>query len=112
MVLVKEYARRFCLKEAMEQAGYRGSGRIFEAVRDIEEHADILRSAVTEGAADRRRERILAEYEKIAFAGEDDGIRTADKLKALEMYRALSETGRTATDASLVVNYDYGDDGE
>lgn len=96
----------------MDQAGYRGSGRIFEAVRDIEEHADILRSAVGESMTGRRRARILAEYERIAFAGEDEGIRTADKLKALEMYRAMSETDRSGAELPLVVNYDYGDDVE
>ncbi len=111
--LIAEYAKDFSISRAMDAAGYRGVGRIYEAVRDIEEHAHILRRYICGGAetdTDERRQRILREYERIAFAAEDEGIRISDKLRALDMYRALSypdeDTGQSGV---LVVNYDYGD---
>ena len=112
IILIEEYAKQFCLRRAMDKAGYRGQNRIYEAVRDIEEHADILRREISGGDSkacrDERRERILREYERIAFAGDDEGIRTADKLKALEQYRLLSDAG--PAEAPVVVSYDYGDE--
>lgn len=110
--LIKEYAVDFCLSRAMDAAGYSGAGRIYEAARDIEERALFLRATLALASDDAdRRERILREYERIAFAHDGDGVRTADKLKALEMYRALSEGNAADGGAGLVVKYDYGDEG-
>lgn len=109
--LVNEYAKNFCLRDAMCAAGYRGAGRIYEAVRDIEEHAHILRRVIGgggDGSREDRERRILREYERIAFAGDDEGIRISDKLKALEMYRILSG-GAASAESSVIINYDYGD---
>ena len=112
--LTEEYSKRFCLREAMDAAGYSGAGRIYEAVRDIEEHAHILRQALCcdmhSAHGDERLARIIGEYERIAFSRDDEGIRVADKLKALDMYRALTDAGSDAQNRSLVVNYDYGDE--
>lgn len=60
----------------------------------------------------REEERILREYEKIAFADTSDGeIKVSDKLRALEHYRALTDRMKGIGDSelSLVVNYDYGE---
>ena len=115
--LIYEYSKSFCLGEAMDAAGYRGRGRIYEAVRDIEKHAHILRREVVRSMRDphedERMARIIGEYERIAFSDDDEGIRVADKLKALDMYRLLTEPHtEPCTDGgngTLVVNYDYGD---
>ena len=63
--------------------------------------------------------RIMREYEKIAFAdaSKDGDVKIADKLRALEAYRAIVErraARAVAADgasgaAILTVNYDYGD---
>ena len=112
--LTREFAKSFCIFEAMDAAGYKGSGRIYDAVRDIEAHAHILRSEIICGNCDdpqndKRLQRIIGEYERIAFAGEADGIRTADKLKALDLYRVLSETESDTGGGNLIINYDYGE---
>ncbi len=115
--LISEYSKSFCLGEAMDAAGYRGRGRIYEAVRDIEMHAHILRREVAcsmrDPHEDERMARIIGEYERIAFSSDDEGIRVSDKLKALEMYRLLTQPHTEPCDKdegiSLVVNYDYGD---
>lgn len=57
-------------------------------------------------------ERILREYERIAFADASCGdVKIADRLRALEQYRAIAQ--RRFSDegggVSLTVNYDYGD---
>ena len=110
--LTEEYSKNFCLGEAMDAAGYRGCGRIYEAVRDIELHAHILRREIAKSICafheDERLARIIGEYERIAFSSDDEGIRVSDKLKALEMYRLLTEP-RAKDGGALVVNYDYGD---
>lgn len=57
-------------------------------------------------------ERILREYERIAFADTESGeVKTADKLRALEQYRAIAAARHSRDDGmlSLTVNYDYGD---
>lgn len=64
--------------------------------------------------ADETEERILREYEKLAFADTSDGeVKVSDKLRALDQYRAMTErrSGRGVADDGLtmVVNYDYGD---
>lgn len=114
--LTEEYSKHFCLREAMDAAGYSGVGRIYEAVQDIEEHAHILRQAVMrsmhDSHGDERLTRIIGEYERIAFSHDDEGIRVADKLKALDMYRILTEPASAEKESSLVVNYDYGDEAE
>lgn len=114
--LTEEYSKHFCLREAMDSAGYRGVGRIYEAVQDIEEHAHILRQAlcggIHESHEDERLARIIGEYERIAFSRDDEGIRVADKLKALDMYRILTDNRSEEESSSLVVNYDYGDGAE
>lgn len=112
--LTEEYSKSFCLRESMDKAGYKGVGRIYEAVRDIEEHAHILRRKIAENMQysheNERLMRIIGEYERIAFSTDDEGIRIADKLKALDMYRLLTEPAETSKECPLVVNYDYGDE--
>ncbi len=61
---------------------------------------------------ERIEERILREYERIAFADTESGeVKIADKLRALEQYRAIAAARRSRDDGalSLTVNYDYGD---
>ena len=65
--------------------------------------------------------RIMREYEKIAFAdaSKEGDVKVADKLRALEQYRAIIErrAARSLADDTsaaapiLTVNYDYGDGG-
>ena len=94
---------------AMNAAGYKGSGRIYEAARDIEERADLLRQ-VLGGSGNVQFPRILAEYEKIAFS-DDESVRVADRLRALEIYRALTSCESGTDGCAIVVNYDYGGEG-
>lgn len=107
-ILISEFAKDLCLKRAMDIAGYRGGGRIYEAALDIEERAHEIRRLICGGENGGKMERILREYERIAFASDED-VRVADKLKALDMYRILSGAG-DAAGLPLVVNYDYGED--
>lgn len=114
MILVREFSKSFCIFEAMDAAGYKGAGRIYDAVRDIHKHAHILKHELGGSRdapqIDKRLERIIGEYERIAFDRDDDGIRIADRLKALDVYRALSaEAGDGDADKTLIINYDYGD---
>ena len=113
-ILIREFAKDFCLERALIAAGYKGRGRIYTAARDIERRADLLRELLGDTCdTDAVRRRILAEYERIAFSDDADKIRVSDKLKALEMYRLLSSPrGDTEGDEEshpLVVNYDYGE---
>lgn len=65
-----------------------------------------------EASYDCIEERILREYERIAFADTASGdVKIADKLRALEQYRAIAERrlSKDSTALSLTVNYDYGD---
>ena len=73
---------------------------------------------------DRIERRILSEYEKIAFAPatKESDVKIADKLRALDQYRAIVERqAQRIADASgaerlisdrLTVVYDYGDERE
>lgn len=69
------------------------------------------------GASDRdgadhatESDRIIREYEKIAFADASLGeIMVSDKLRALDQYRAMCERRNDGGEISLVVNYDYGE---
>ena len=55
-------------------------------------------------------DRIIREYEKIAFADASLGeIKVSDKLRALDQYRAMCERRNDGGEISLVVNYDYGE---
>lgn len=55
-------------------------------------------------------DRIIREYEKIAFADASLGeIKVSDKLRALDQYRAMCERRSDGGEISLVVNYDYGE---
>lgn len=54
-------------------------------------------------------ERVIAEYEKIAF--EEEGVKTADRLRALEQYAKYAAGEDAADRGGLTVCYDYGDDG-
>ena len=105
-VLIREFTTDFDMIRAMDAAGYVGRGRFRRAANDIKNRADELRRPVCD---DGRMSRILAEYERIAFAENDDKIRVADKLKALEMYRILSSGEVPSSGCGLVVTYDYGD---
>ena len=74
---------------------------------------------------EREERRIMREYEKIAFAdaSKDSDVKIADKLRALEQYRAIVEKqtrrladlaeaerlANAANDSALTVIYDYGD---
>lgn len=65
-----------------------------------------------EASYDCIEDRILREYERIAFADTASGdVKIADKLRALEQYRAIAERrlSKDSTALSLTVNYDYGD---
>lgn len=109
-ILTREYMKDFCITRAMDAAGYRGQNRIYEAARDIEKRARSIRRDPESSCDGDRLHRILREYERIAFADDDSGIRTSDKLRALEMYRILSDP-EGASAAGIVINYDYGDEG-
>lgn len=63
------------------------------------------------GAGDgTENDRIIREYEKIAFADTSCGdIKVSDKLRALDQYRAMCERRNDGGDIMLVVNYDYGE---
>lgn len=73
--------------------------------------------SVGDGASDRdcvehgtESDRIIREYEKIAFADASLGeIKVSDKLRALDQYRAMCERRNDGGEISLVVNYDYGE---
>lgn len=105
-ILIKEFAADFDMIRAMDAAGYVGRGKFRLAARDMRERADELRRLICDGS---RLGRILAEYERIAFADDDEKIRMSDKLKALELYRALSCGDVESGGVGLVVNYDYGE---
>ena len=87
-LLTKEYAVDFCLNRAMDAAGYHGVGRIYEAVQDIEQHAHILRRCIADDLADEsdRYRRILGEYERIAFARDDESGRPEGKTLLILFY--------------------------
>ena len=109
--LIQEFAKEFSLTGAMDAAGYRGHSGIYEAAQDIQMRADLLRQTLGGcGKTGGEYARILAEYEKIAFS-DDENIKVSDRLRALEMYRAMlsRESGDDA--GKIVVNYDYGDEG-
>lgn len=53
-------------------------------------------------------ERVIAEYEKIAF--EEEGIKTADRLRALEQYAKYSAGDESEDRRALTVCYDYGEE--
>ena len=73
--------------------------------------------SIGHGASDRdcaehgtESDRIIREYEKIAFADASLGeIKVSDKLRALDQYRAMCERRSDGGEISLVVNYDYGE---
>lgn len=73
--------------------------------------------SIGHGASDRdcaergtESDRIIREYEKIAFADASLGeIKVSDKLRALDQYRAMCERRNDGGEISLVVNYDYGE---
>lgn len=91
----------------------------------VEEVVDeVFGEAVGRGASDRdgtssgrdcaehgtESDRIIREYEKIAFADASLGeIKVSDKLRALDQYRAMCERRNDGGEISLVVNYDYGE---
>ena len=78
---------------------------------------EVFGEAVGRGASDRdcaehgtESDRIIREYEKIAFADASLGeIKVSDKLRALDQYRAMCERRNDGGEISLVVNYDYGE---
>lgn len=116
LILIKEFSKSFCLFEAMDAAGYKGAGRVYDAVRDLKEHAQALRQEILacirdDSQNDKRLMRIIGEYERIAFADSDENVRIADRLKALDVYRALTADGDGEGGATLIINYDYGDGG-
>lgn len=80
-----------------DAVGHGGSDGYGTSDRDGAEHA-------TES------DRIIREYEKIAFADASLGeIKVSDKLRALDQYRAMCERRNDGGEISLVVNYDYGE---
>lgn len=80
-----------------EAVGRGASGRDCSSGGDCAEHG-------TES------DRIIREYEKIAFADASLGeIKVSDKLRALDQYRAMCERRNDGGEISLVVNYDYGE---
>ena len=126
-VFADTFARTFSVRAAAEAAGFAGRTAFARASR-LMEREDVrahVRDAVAAagagngdsgavGAGDEAEERILREYEKIAFADTSDGdIKVSDKLRALDQYRAIIDrrSGRGDADAgvTMVVNYDYGD---
>lgn len=52
--------------------------------------------------------RVIAEYEKIAF--EEEGVKTADRLRALEQYAKYAVGEAAGERAELTVCYDYGEE--
>ncbi len=78
---------------------------------------EVFGEAVGRGASGRdcaehgtESDRIIREYEKIAFADASLGeIKVSDKLRALDQYRAMCERRNDGGEISLVVNYDYGE---
>ena len=99
-----------------------------EAAAARQSEAGVTKAAVEEavgrGASDRdgtlsgrdcaedgtESDRIIREYEKIAFADASLGeIKVSDKLRALDQYRAMCERRNGGGEISLVVNYDYGE---
>lgn len=76
------------------------------------DNAEVCGTDGSELSYDLIEERILREYERIAFADTDSGeVKIADKLRALEQYRAIAAQrhSRDESSLSLTVNYDYGD---
>lgn len=76
------------------------------------DNAEVCGTDGSELSYDLIEERILREYERIAFADTDSGeVKVADKLRALEQYRAIAAQrhSRDESSLSLTVNYDYGD---
>lgn len=122
---VQCFARTFSVKEAARAAGFDSRTAFARASRllEREEVRDGIKKLAAGSAGDGiespgstglspQEERILQEYEKIAFADTADGeIKVADKLRALDQYRALCDRmkGDGGGDLSLVVNYDYGE---
>lgn len=95
-----------------------GNGRSGAADEPENGGADMaVGKAVGRGASDRdgaehgtESDRIIREYEKIAFADASLGeIKVSDKLRALDQYRAMCERRSDGGEISLVVNYDYGE---
>lgn len=108
-ILTREFLVDFDLHRAMDAADYRGQNRIYEAARDLKERARVLCPLPFCDPTKTQTDRILSEYERIAFADDAD-IRISDKLRALEMYRALADPDGSRS-AGIVINYDYGDEG-
>lgn len=119
-ILIDEFARTMSLEGAMRAAGFSGKGMTREAMRAIEENGEAVRSAIIDYlaetdadlsrlSAEKCRRRILREYERIAFC-DDDSVKVADKLRALDQYRQLCSFAEEPV--RLVVNYDYGADAE
>lgn len=121
---VRNFARTFSVREAADAAGFDRKTAFARSSRLLEKdevRCEIMRLAFEEekgrgaeakSSFTREDERILREYEKIAFADTADGeIKVSDKLRALEHYRALMDRmkGNDGDDLSLVVNYDYGE---
>lgn len=76
------------------------------------DNAEVCGTDRGEPAYDFIEERILREYERIAFADAESGeVKIADKLRALEQYRAIAAARHSRNEGalSLTVNYDYGD---
>lgn len=111
------------VSEESERLG--GNGRSGAADEPENGGADMaVGKAVGRGASDRdgtssgrdcaehgtESDRIIREYEKIAFADASLGeIKVSDKLRALDQYRAMCERRNDGGEISLVVNYDYGE---
>lgn len=115
-ILIKLFAKDMNLRRAMEGAGYFGKGSMNLAVQDIETHADLFRREILclfgGDEPDLRLRRILREYERIAFDEGGGEVKISDKLRALEMYRVLSEReegGKDSASPMLSIFYDYGD---
>ena len=111
---VREYIRGLIADEAASAAP--SAARSDVSSESSESYSsDASPDSAAGAAADETEERILREYEKIAFADTSDGdIKVSDKLRALDQYRAIIDrrNGRSESDGAgltMVVNYDYGE---
>jgi len=107
-----EFAKTFSVKKSAEVLRKKMSIAKASEILEREEIKNLVISELIGDTVSPTEERILLEYEKIAFAdSSNNDVKVADKLRALDSYRSITEK-RAAKDSDGVtvnVNYDYGE---